>query len=1436
MSEFVDRTAELDVDGEEDQSVGGSEREELDESGDENHERQSKRSHEQSDGDDNNAIDSSEEEDDDDEEEIAKVREGFIVDDDEDDNENISDAEREDRRRKRRKRRRKELAEEQPTHHRHEDEELDEDDLDLVMENTGIRRDDDRSAKRQKRIDNGLTDIFSDDDKDKDDERELDRRRGALDEFEDFIEDDEFSDEGEAQNESAVPKKPAATGALIRAAIPGVNQEQIGEIFEIFGDGEEYAWALEAEDEEAGEDYAEEQQAAELKDVFEPSELAERLLTDEDNAIRVRDEPERFQIMRKAFSSYELSDEDFALEEEWLVKEISQQKISWLADHNDLEVPLTKAIKKVLEFIVKDHLEVPFIWHHRRDYLLHQVPRKNNDSVDEFAAERLLEQDDLWIIAYLDIKFHSTVERKHSIQKIFKSLEITDTLFQEFFASAKSVEDFQDLGEYINFKYSARLKDVSALSTANGNKTQASAKRPNSRYAAFERIRSGPVYNIVRSFGITAEQFGLNFAEGKKLNFTEDSPVSPLDVSTPYSRIGEEAADVNYAYDTPGDVLDAARQMFSEEIYHDVRVRRFFRQNIIVPLLRISVHATEKGKKTIDDSHSFYRFKYLCNLEYQDILNDPETFIEMFQAESQNLIELKFKLFQFNLVFDKVSELIMSDASSDVAAQWNKERKLALQDSLNKLILLTCKEVKEDLLTKCQQAVGMKCRQSLLDKLDQAPSKPLGFEPGTTPRILTISNGMGDPVKDAAVSVFLDDQGRVVETLQLGKLRDESFKQNLVEIVKRRKPDVLGLAGFTVSSNKLRKEILEIIEAENLTAGAEDDSGVESGLEVIWINDEVARLYQNSSRAIEEFAELAPLVRYCIALGRYAQSPLLEYASMGGDISSIQFHRLQKLLPEELLKNLLDSAFVDMVNLVGVEINEAIKVPYIANLLQYVSGLGLRKASGMLKAIASSPNGYLNDRTELVTQQIVTRNIFMNCASFLRIPWDDQIASYKNTDSTEILDSTRIHPEDYELARKMAADALELDEEDLVDLENQGGVVAQLMEDDPEKLNELILEEYAEELRKNFNQRKRATLEMIKEELQHHFQELRKPFRILSDEQVFSMLTGETPETLASGVVVPVNIRKVGDRFLVARLACGLDGNISALDMTDRKDIIHPSSLFYFGQTLRAVITNINYQKFEVDLSTIESQVEHALKKSPGASKRPADPSKWDDYEEDKDILASQSKREKEEKQNRVVKHQLFKPFNAKQAEEYLAPLHRGDLVIRPSSKGFDHIAITWKVAEGVFQHIAVLELEKENDYSLGKILRIGDHNYSDLDELIFAHVQSMVRKVDEMMASEKFQKGSRADVERWLTTYTEANPRRSNYAFCLDTRHPGYFNLCFKAGQKAAVVSWPVKVIPNGYQLNGFQMQTAMYPTVPELCNGFKRMFGQQLEQQKRR
>lgn len=59
----------------------------------------------------------------------------------------------------------------------------------------------------------------------------------------------------------------------------------------------------------------------------------------------------------------------------------------------------------------------------------------------------------------------------------------------------------------------------------------------------------------------------------------------------------------------------------------------------------------------------------------------------------------------------------------------------------------------------------------------------------------------------------------------------------------------------------------------------------------------------------------------------------------------------------------------------------------------------------------------------------------------------------------EVLDGSRVHPETYEWARKMAVDALEYDDEDA----NPAGALEEILES-PERLKDLDLDAFAEEL------------------------------------------------------------------------------------------------------------------------------------------------------------------------------------------------------------------------------------------------------------------------------------------------------------------------------------------------------------------------------------
>ena len=1292
-----------------------------------------------------------------------------------------------------------------------------------------------------------MADIFEED------EEEEPAGRGAN-EFDDFIEEDVFSDEEQArlqeEREVARPAK-RGFGYGVSADTTGLDEQALDDMRRAFGDGSDYYFALEKEQEDEERDEQQDKHL-DLKDIFEPSQLEEKMMTEDDQDIRNIDQPERFQIARKPYKDLVLTDEQFKEESKW----ISNLMLPKRSLKDELEEPFRRAVAKVLEFLVWDEYEVPFIFQNRKDYLIHALKKpigKNADGTMEYEIEaaKLLNQSDLWEIFDLDLKFRGFIEKRNGLQKTYDNLVSTtispDEVFVSMLPLAATLEELQDVQDYLYFQYASQIKDLASTTTldpdemegvngANGNgvhRKRATAK------TMFERIRNGRVYNLVRAFGITADAFARNALNEGVPTYVEDPLERPDDLADSV---------VDQDFQTGSHALKAARTMFVEELCTSPRMRKVVRQAFYT-IGVVECFRTEKGLRKIDEQHPYYEFKYLRNQELSQIARHPETFLTMLKAENEGLVEIRIRLQNLSNFTQLLRKAIVSEGVSDVADHWNRERKEVVDTALSKLSKFMSRLVKENLRAECENQVARACREEFSRRLDQAPYQPKGMKKGTIPRVLAMSNGKGVIGRDPIIWAWVNEEGRVMENgkfVDLGPgdkergLPDGKDVRAFLELVKRREPDVIGISGFSPETRKLYLNLMALIKQYNLRGAKytdEDELDRTDPLEVIIVNDEVARLYQDSDRAKQDHPGFAPLTNYCVALAKFMQDPMREYAALGRDLTSVSFSPGQQLLSQEKVMKQLETVLVDYVNMCGVNLQEALNDLATANLLSYVAGLGHRKAAHMLRIINLN-GGRVHSRTELLGIGNVERpamgvKVWNNAASFLWLEYD-QVEP-----ESEYLDNTRIHPEDYDIARKMAADALELDEEDIkaeTDENGQGAIVRKLIKDDAQdRVNDLILEEYAEQLERNLNQRKRATLENIRAELIEPYEELRQPFMTsLGTDEIFTMFTGETRDTLERNMIVPISIKRITDDHIDAKLDCGVEVFVGDSEMTDRFDI-PVKSMYSIHQTVQAKLMSLDRKHFTAQCSLRDEHLKRPYRKIHDRMHI-----EWDDQQELEDKKLLERREDGQERATRVIKHPLFRTFTAAQAEEYLGSQNRGDVVIRPSSKGVDHLAVTWKVANGVFQHIDVLELDKENDFSLGKTLKIGGkYTYSDLDELIVLHVKAMAKKVDEMMTHEKYQNGSKADTgkilpdkpvhchvtnsdsERWLSTYTEANPKRSMYAFCINPKYPGYFHLCFKAGLLADLQNWPVKIIPQG-----FELKRNPYPSMQDLTNGFKLLF----------
>lgn len=119
---------------------------------------------------------------------------------------------------------------------------------------------------------------------------------------------------------------------------------------------------------------------------------------------------------------------------------------------------LVEAVTRTLEYLLVQHLEVPYIFAHRRDYISYFNPR------DPRARVELLSQDDLWRIYGLGQKYRSLCERQKSLQATYERLGVQDEYYEETLKSKlDSVEAVADVTQWLAMKYKSKRKDNAEL-------------------------------------------------------------------------------------------------------------------------------------------------------------------------------------------------------------------------------------------------------------------------------------------------------------------------------------------------------------------------------------------------------------------------------------------------------------------------------------------------------------------------------------------------------------------------------------------------------------------------------------------------------------------------------------------------------------------------------------------------------------------------------------------------------------------------------------------------------------------------------------------------------------------------------------------------------------------------------------------------------------
>ncbi|MGE0737624.1 helix-hairpin-helix domain-containing protein [Sulfurimonas sp.] len=188
-------------------------------------------------------------------------------------------------------------------------------------------------------------------------------------------------------------------------------------------------------------------------------------------------------------------------------------------------------------------------------------------------------------------------------------------------------------------------------------------------------------------------------------------------------------------------------------------------------------------------------------------------------------------------------------------------------------------------------------------------------------------------------------------------------------------------------------------ETQEFFARINKEEGVKLNYTVV--SEAGASVYSASKIASQEYPNLDVTVRGAISIAQRLQDPMATLVKI--DPKSLGIGQYQHDVDQKLLEKKLTDVTQDLVNRVGVDINSA-----SLSLLSYVAGVGAKVAQNIIAF--REENGAFSTKEQLLKVKGLGKKAYEQAVGFIRI---------KN--SKNIFDNSGIHPESYEIAKKLLA-------------------------------------------------------------------------------------------------------------------------------------------------------------------------------------------------------------------------------------------------------------------------------------------------------------------------------------------------------------------------------------------------------------------------------
>ena len=546
-------------------------------------------------------------------------------------------------------------------------------------------------------------------------------------------------------------------------------------------------------------------------------------------------------------------------------------------------------------------------------------------------------------------------------------------------------------------------------------------------------------------------------------------------------------------------------EWISDNAYYRKGIRNYTYNNGII---------RTKIKKNAIDENKVYEMYYDYNEKVKEI--KPHRLLAINRAEKENIINVNIEIDEMNILDYLYKKIIKVENSYVVDIVKN-----AINDAYKRLIAPSIeREIRSELTEKASDIAISNFGKNLEKLLLTPPLKEkcvLGLDPA---------------FRTGCKLAVIDPTGKLVEISKIYPHEPVKKYDEAKKIVK----------------TLLDKYKIEIIAIGNGTASRESEAFIADVLKdyqninYIIVSEAGASVYSASPLAKQEFPDLQVEERSAVSIGRRLQDPLAELVKITPE--SIGVGLYQHDLPSKKLSETLDFTVEKAVNMVGVNINTA--SPF---LLKYISGL---TKTSIDKIIKYREINMFKTREELIDKKILTPKTYEQAIGFLRV------------NGNNILDSTSIHPESYNIVLNLL---------DLLNIRlDQIGSIEII-----DKLNNLDIEKIAQYLNTD-----KFTLEDI-------IKSLKMPKRDPRDEMKKPLLKHNILEIkdLKIGDSIEGTVRNVTPFGAFVDIGLHDDGLIHISKMSN-KYIKDPNDILSVGDIIEVYVDSIDLNKKRVNLSLIK--------------------------------------------------------------------------------------------------------------------------------------------------------------------------------------------------------------------------------------------------------